>query len=503
MTKIISWLEADLTIFCMLYFFQKKYPSDIYTIIDITNKPKSFFQSQTLVNFSKKWFYHDHINPKLEPNLNWLKNFEKKYDIDLWELGSNDRIFNHYNEYYNFSKNQILSILEQECRLFEKILDEVKPDFFITGETALQPHHLFHKLCQRRGIKILMLNHANWSTYCYISQERHRLDGLDNLSINDSDNCTFTELQKILAGSKISKYHKKYMDEFKKSKFSLLKAAFELLIKSDNSNIQTHYTYYGRTKFRVLFNELKSLIIKNQREKFINKNLLHFDSKLKPFIYLPLHIEPERSLLIAAPRFSDQIETIQEVVKNLPTGVDLYVKEHPLQGSARNWRDLSFYKKIFAIPNVKLFHPSTDSELLMKNCELVISVGGTSCFEAGFFGKPSITFADLGYSVIPSVKKLNSYDELHDAINQSLASSVDPNFIKKYIDALDQHSFDFHILDFINSYGSMFYFNGNLVDVLIDEKQMKAFLTNNEKELEELSLEFVKKINYYESITTK
>ena len=47
MTKIISWLEADLTIFCMLYFFQKKYPSDIYTIIDITNKPKTFFQSQT------------------------------------------------------------------------------------------------------------------------------------------------------------------------------------------------------------------------------------------------------------------------------------------------------------------------------------------------------------------------------------------------------------------------------------------------------------------------
>ena len=114
-----------------------------------------------------------------------------------------------------------------------------------------------------------------------------------------------------------------------------------------------------------------------------------------------------------------------------------------------------------------------------------------------------ITFADLGYSVIPSVKKLNSYDELHDAINQSLTSSVDPNFIKKYIDALDQHSFNFHMLDFINRYGSMFYFNGNLVDVLIDEKQMKSFLTNNEKELEELSLEFVKKINYYESITTK
>ena len=94
----------------MSYFFHKKNPSDLYAIIDITNKPKTFFENQTLVNFFKKWFYHDHINPMLKPDLDWLKDFEKKYNIDLWELGSNDRILNHYNEYYNFSKNQILSI---------------------------------------------------------------------------------------------------------------------------------------------------------------------------------------------------------------------------------------------------------------------------------------------------------------------------------------------------------------------------------------------------------
>ena len=502
MTKIIFWLDADLIIFFMSYFFQKKYTSDMYAIIDITNKPKSFFQSQTLVNFSKKWFYHDYINPKLKPNLDWLKNFEKKYDIDLWELGSNDRILNHYNEYYNFSKNQILSILEQECRLFEKILDEVKPDFFITGETSLQPHYLFHKLCQRNGIKILMLNHANWSTRCFISQELRKLDGLSSSSLNNSEKCTITELQEILAQSKVSKHLNKHFEQ-QKSKFSLLKAAFELLIKSDNSNILTHYTYYGRTKLRVLFKEIKSVIAKKQREKFINKNFLRFDSKTKPFIYLPLHIEPERSLLLAAPRFSDQIKTIQQVAKNLPEGIDLYVKEHPLQGPERNWRDISFYKKILAIPNVKLFHPSTSAELLMKNCELVVSVGGTSCLEAGFFGKHSIMFADLGYSLIPSVKKLNSYDELHDAINQCITSTVEPNFIKKYIDMLDKHSFDFDILDSLNKMYDWFYFNGHLVDVLIDEKRMKLFLINNEQTFEKLSREFVKKINYYESITTK
>ena len=146
------------------------------------------------------------------------------------------------------------------------------------------------------------------------------------------------------------------------------------------------------------------------------------------------------------------------------------------------------------LPNVKLFHPSTDSTLLMKNSELVISVGGTSCFEAGFFGTPSITFADLGYSLIPSVKKLNSYDELRDTIKQHIKTNVEPNYIKKYVDLVEENSFNFDILDFQIKYLNQFYFSGNLVDVSIDEKQMELFLSNNEQILQKLTAEFIKKI---------
>ena len=253
------------------------------------------------------------------------------------------------------------------------------------------------------------------------------------------------------------------------------------------------YDYYGATKTNTLFKRIRLGIIKRSRESFIDKKFSRTVTNNK-FIYFPLHQEPERSLLIAAPKFSDQIETIKQVAKNLPSGFELYVKEHPTQGPARNWRDVSFYKQIINISNVKLFHPSTDSTLLMKNSELVISVGGTSCFEAGFFGKPSITFADLGYSLIPSVMKLNSYDELHDAINQCIKTNVEPNYIKKYVELIEENSFDFNILDFQMKYLNHFYFSGNLVDVSIDEKQMELFLSNNEQILQKLATEFIKKI---------
>ena len=42
----------------------------------------------------------------------------------------------------------------------------------------------------------------------------------------------------------------------------------------------------------------------------------------------------------------DQIKTIKETVKSLPPNYELYVKEHPTQGPARGWRDISFYEEI-------------------------------------------------------------------------------------------------------------------------------------------------------------
>ena len=51
--KVIFWFGADFTQFCMSYFFQKKYDASLYSIVDITNNTKKFFQTQKLVHFEK------------------------------------------------------------------------------------------------------------------------------------------------------------------------------------------------------------------------------------------------------------------------------------------------------------------------------------------------------------------------------------------------------------------------------------------------------------------
>jgi len=492
--KIIFWLNADLLQFCLAYYFQKSYKGELFSIIDITNKPKDFFKEQNLVKFSKSWFFHDHIKVKKNPDLKYLENFEKKYNIDLSELASNDRIFNHFNDWYKFSEEEINSILEHECKFFEMVLDCVNPDFFITTETALRPHHLFYEMCKKRGIKILMLNHANWKTFCYISQERHKLDGIKKISDEEYKECNFEFLQDLWENAKVSKHHSKFFSEIKNSKMSLFKAAIKFLLLN-NDNINTHYTYFGRHKFKILYKEIQGSIKKSQRKHFIDLHLLQKFNYDKPFVYMPLHQEPERSLLIAAPKFSDQIKTIKEIVKYLPPNYELYVKEHPTQGPARGWRDISFYEEIIKMNNVKIFHPNFDPKILLKNCELVISVGGTSSFEASFFGKPSIMFADLGYALIPSIKKLNSYEELKEGIIDCRNIHVNPSHVYSYIKILESNSFDFDILNLDVKCQNFFYMNGNLVDVVIDDDKMKRFLLDNKNELENLALEFIHKIN--------
>jgi len=497
--RVFFWLDADVTDFCISYYLQKISDAEFYAIIDITNMPKKFFQEQKLVQFKKIWFYHDFMNKKIKSDSNYLKLFKEKNGIDIWQLAKNDRIFMHdYNDYHKFSEYEISEIMEKECKLFEEILDQVKPDFFITKETALRPNHLFYLICKKKGIKVLMLNLANWENYCYISENYHRIDNFEEIFKNKKSlSTTFNDLKNRLESKILSKKLTKFYQSHKKSQLEKIKAAFQLLILSDNSNEKTHYTYYGRKKLKVLFNEIQYSLKRWYREKYIDRFFLREIPDDTSFIFLPLQQEPERSLLISAPDYVNQIKTVEYVSKHIPKNYLLFVKEHPTQGPGRGWRKISNYKAMQNNPKVKLIHPSVPANEIIAKSKLVISVSGTLALESAFFNKPSITFANNDFTLIPSISKLESKNELCQVIEDSLEKKVDPNYVGKYFDILEENSFIFDYLGFQVSYLKHFYFDGNLVDVKIDESEMLKFLLDHEKSFSVLIERFKQKINNY------
>ena len=490
-SKIIFWVNDDLSLLGLPKILQEKYNFDIFGIFDITDKPKKFLKKQKLINFSKIWFFHDHINKTNQrPDREFLKLIEEKCKVDLRLLASNERFFNKFNEFYKFSPDEILLILEQECKLFEKILDEVKPDFLIMAYTTLQHNHLFYKICQAHGVKILMFGQSYLRNRWIISSNNYSIDHAE-----------YDEKHNFGSISKIQNYIKKYdatqqlfsyTKTFQNSKLKYLQSALKYLF-SDNSNVKTHFTYYGRTKFAVLRITLINEIKKKFRQYFINKNLIRNIENKKPFIYFALQSEPERALLIGAALFTDQIKVITNIAKSLPNGYNLYVKEHPLM-YFRDWRSISYYKQIMSLPNVTLIHPSVKSDYIIKRSSLVISINSTSALEAGFYNKPSITLANQDFSYLPFVHQIKTLQELPDAIKTSLKKKVNISDLNNYLNLIESNSFKINLLNLSNDFDYNFHYNGFLVDVEIPIDKMQSFLEKHWSLFEKLAAEFVKKI---------
>ena len=101
---------------------------------------------------------------------------------------------------------------------------------------------------------------------------------------------------------------------------------------------------------------LKIWIKTKTRKSFIDKNLKMELNVSNPFVYFPIHIEMERSLLLGAPYFINQLEIIRSVAKSLPINFNLVIKEHPGQ-VMRGWRSKSEYQEIIEHTKCNFYAP--------------------------------------------------------------------------------------------------------------------------------------------------
>ena len=494
-SKIFFWLDTNFMMYILSYHLKDKIDADFFGLYDLPNKSRKFFETQQLVNFEKVWHYHDYIKiDQLKIDMEYLSNFEKKYNIDLWNLAINERLFYRFNKFYKFSTKEIWSILEQECKLFENILEEIKPDIFITREPFQHHDEIFYQMCRSKGIKILITSSTKSFNKSMISQHPAKFDDVE---ISDSEITaeitSFSELRNTIMSSGLSKQLETNKNEWRTSNRKRISAAGEFLFKTKNNNIKTHFTYFGRSKSSVLIDSIRQILQKRNREKFLDNNLVKTFDHSEKFIYFPLGIDEEHSLLIGAPYYTNQIETIRHVAKSIPIEYKLYVKEHPFSGS-RNWKSISDYRKIIDIPNVKLLHHSVPKDEVFENCSLVISAMGSSSLDAAFYGKPSIIFGKMFYDILPSVDHVESLNELSKIIHSALQKTVKIDDMKKFLSIFYKNSFDFDINLYNLKEANAFFHNGQLVDVEISELQMREFIDNNSDMFSILVEEHIKKI---------
>lgn len=108
-----------------------------------------------------------------------------------------------------------------------------------------------------------------------------------------------------------------------------------------------------------------------------------------PYVYFPLHKEPETYMLVSSPEYFNQMAAIIALSKALPAGWRLALKEHV---PAFALRDNDFYNRLLDLKNVSLMPVDEPSIDIAQSARAVATITGAAGLEASVFGIPAIQF---------------------------------------------------------------------------------------------------------------
>lgn len=151
-------------------------------------------------------------------------------------------------------------------------------------------------------------------------------------------------------------------------------------------------------------------------KKLSNKNLfVSLGHIKKPYVLISLHVQPEASIDVLAPKFANQIENIRQISRTTPSTHYVLVKEH---SNALGDRSIAFYEELIGIPGIVLLDPNEDSHRAIKKASLVISPTGTISYEAALLGIRSVTMVRMFFSELLIQEVFDPFqDKVSDLLN--------------------------------------------------------------------------------------
>jgi hypothetical protein len=492
--KILFWIDEGLIEFGIAKYLQNEKEFEMYCIYDIKYPLKESFKDQKIIQFKKEWFFWEHIlRGEKEIDMDYLKSFEEKYGIEIWNLVYSERIFYKFNPFYKFKRKEILSIIEQECKFFEKILEEVKPEIIIIKVTDFHRNQLLHEMCKKKKIKILSLIPTRIGNRGTIASEVNKIEETNYIkNIHNNLKEEKWNLEKFLTKHNRTEQTKKIISGgINLSKMKKIKIGIKWIKEFDEHYLES-YDRTGVTKIKAVKTLFYSIIKTKIRKSFIDKKFIKQIPNEK-IIFFPLQTEPERNVSIEAPYYSDQIQVIINIAKSLPIEYKLYVKEH-FSMRFRNWRKIKDYEKIRELPNVRLVHPSVSSKHIIEKSDLTITISSTAGLESIFYNKPTIVFSDTIYSSLSTVFRINGFENLPKTIKNALKSKVDNNEKENFVKKLERNSFEIDVWNVSGMILKKFHGEGFMINSKISMIELNKFIDKNKNIFYFLSNEYIKVI---------
>ncbi|HEY4504489.1 MAG TPA: hypothetical protein VJI73_01825 [Candidatus Paceibacterota bacterium] len=399
-------------------------------------------------------------------DLKFLDNLEKEIGLpNLWPYLYIDRVLMNgqllraypYNK-PTLNRDDMLRALQAGAKKIEAFLIKEKPDAIIMTALANLGTLLLYTMGQKMGVRTLTVEGARIKNYNLLSEDYR----------------TFTDVNKIFEATlegkrkpaKIDKarefikefrqkpvpYHKELAAEFntQKSLFDQIRFLQPInLLRSIAWHTKNLYEYLTKSERDYTDESIFWLIWDKIQRK--TRNIIGFKDLYSPFnpnvpyTFFALHYEPEMALMLRAPLYAEQVSVIKQIARALPIDHILYVKEHPIM---IGYRTREFYKEILKAPNVRLLDPLTPGTEVVKSAKLIVTINGTSAWEAILLKIPVISFGDVYYNKLSFVRRCHSYEELARLVKEQLGNfKHNERELELFVNALIEDSVQTNIGD--------------------------------------------------------
>ncbi len=373
----------------------------------------------------------DSLWPLIYTLRNHVKSYQDKY---------------YYSFKQNVSDEEIGYFVKAVYKYIKFFFSEFKPDVIISPNFVALPHIMFNLYAHRRGVKMFGLTDSKVRgvyifTYGYRDDAGPFYERVDALNASGAKSQNQERAEQYIAD---------FRREFKKPDYANYESGGRSLMQRLRRELLPYYqvllwytkpgisrvNYLKSTGITIDYRPPKIILRDHWAEKSYRKfadtfNYYPFDQVGK-LVYFPLQFQPEATIDVISPNFSNQIETARQVAMSLPGDYTLVVKEHPgMVGK----RPPSYLEKISRTVNVKLIDYRIPSQEILKRAALVVSPSSTTIAEAAFFNKPAIQLGNLGTTLkLPNVFRHTDMTTLARKIQEVLAVNLNnPEYERRLV----------------------------------------------------------------------
>tara|TARA_B100000035_G_scaffold313188_1_gene326332 strand:+ start:817 stop:2409 length:1593 start_codon:yes stop_codon:yes gene_type:complete len=396
------------------FYFKEKIKNE--NIHDVKDLNLEFYKQRKKIQLN-----HDRLK-EIEENFTFFKGLNNQIlSSQMTSTPYHDR--NYYPE----------STYEENCYWLtlnynktEEVLSSVKPDFIFDIDVEEIQRTIINEVAFYLGIPYVTIEEPRYKMFIIptfnlgLQLEEYFIDAYEN------NKNQVSMLEKYI--NEVKDYRRKtnivsdmYKDLMINSRsFNLFDMFKNILIKTYRFMKSAVPEFINKKKFMHFNTSLSSNSFKKLlwhynfsfRKFYLYSNLnnLFVSPENEKYAYMPLHVIPESTTFVKAPMYVNELSNIHAVAKSLPIGWKLYVKEHPAMIGERK---LDFYKNVNKIPNVKLVITNfyKDPKSWIEKSSVVITIAGTSAFEASMLNVPAIVLGNVSYNVLSNIKMIRSYDD--------------------------------------------------------------------------------------------